>query len=311
MRWYSPRDWVEHEEKVIDAETNQEKIVKKYDLSARMKISDNVWVEVWKNAKPVTARRQKRLFDDTKEAENVFEWLNNLSIGQIVENILPILFHSSIHASYLESKRLNLEEFSDSCLELLVEKTIKLSRNNTTESGKKYQNLLVYFKSVEKLVSLMKSLSKKFALDKLRKDSSLEKETKFFLKEIVRNSIDNESCYVKVKNGARSNIGKLLSKLCNNNNKKSTTSRSKNKKRQAKQEDTSDNVDLSDDFEDDLDNENLLLEFRDPFRREYILRTSASRPAPYSRPSPQRLYCLVTDSEFRLAGAFTEDTMFF
>jgi hypothetical protein len=31
VRWYSPRDWVEHEEKVIDAETNQEKIVKKYN----------------------------------------------------------------------------------------------------------------------------------------------------------------------------------------------------------------------------------------------------------------------------------------
>ena len=51
--------------------------------------------------------------------------------------------------------------------------------------------------------------------------------------------------------------------------------------------------------------------FDKPFRREYILRSSVSRPAPYSRPSPQRMYCLITNHEFRLAGAFTEDTMFF
>ncbi len=31
-----------------------------------------------------------------------------------------------------------------------------------------------------------------------------------------------------------------------------------------------------------------------PFKREYILRTSASRPAPYSRQSPQRMYCLLS-----------------
>jgi len=36
-----------------------------------MKIPGNVWVEVWHSARPVPARRQRRLFDDTKEAEKV------------------------------------------------------------------------------------------------------------------------------------------------------------------------------------------------------------------------------------------------
>lgn len=36
-----------------------------------MKIPGNMWLEVWENARPVPARKQKRLFDDTKEAENV------------------------------------------------------------------------------------------------------------------------------------------------------------------------------------------------------------------------------------------------
>ena len=71
VRWYSPRDFIEIEEKVTDPGTNEEKVVKRYELSGRMKIPGNIWSEVWKTAKPVPSRRQKRLFDDTKEAENV------------------------------------------------------------------------------------------------------------------------------------------------------------------------------------------------------------------------------------------------
>ena len=36
-----------------------------------MQIPGNMWVEVWQSAKPIPARRQRRLFDDTKEAEKV------------------------------------------------------------------------------------------------------------------------------------------------------------------------------------------------------------------------------------------------
>lgn len=43
----------------------------KGQLSARMLIPGNMWSDVWTNSKPVSARRQKRLFDDTKEAEKV------------------------------------------------------------------------------------------------------------------------------------------------------------------------------------------------------------------------------------------------
>ena len=41
------------------------------ELSQRMQIPGNVWVDVWQSARPVPARRQRRLFDDTKEAEKV------------------------------------------------------------------------------------------------------------------------------------------------------------------------------------------------------------------------------------------------
>lgn len=66
MRWYSPRDYVEEEEQNDQGET-----VVKGTLSARMKIPGNMWVEAWETARVTPARRQKRLFDDTKEAEKV------------------------------------------------------------------------------------------------------------------------------------------------------------------------------------------------------------------------------------------------
>lgn len=67
VRWYSPRDYVEEEEGV-DEKGNT---VVKGELSARMKIPGNMWVEAWETARATPARRQRRLFDDTKEAEKV------------------------------------------------------------------------------------------------------------------------------------------------------------------------------------------------------------------------------------------------
>ncbi len=51
-------------------------------------------------------------------------------------------------------------------------------------------------------------------------------------------------------------------------------------------------------------------DFPRPAGREFILRTSVPRPAPYSQPTPQRMYCVLVDEDFRIAGAFSQDTTF-
>lgn len=73
MRWYSPRDYIEEE--TVDEKGG---VVIKGELSARMKIPSNMWVEAWETAKPVPARRQRRLFDDTREAEKVKKRLRGI-----------------------------------------------------------------------------------------------------------------------------------------------------------------------------------------------------------------------------------------
>ena len=55
-----------------------------------MQIPGNIWIEAWQTTKPVPVRKQKRLFDDTKEAEKV----NRVSIagdGKLRHNL-----HSSL-----------------------------------------------------------------------------------------------------------------------------------------------------------------------------------------------------------------------
>jgi Rab3 GTPase-activating protein catalytic subunit len=131
VRWYSPRDFVEVESS--NSETNQ--IEKRFELSNRMKIAGNMWIEVWNSAKSVPVRKEKRLFDDTKEAEKVFEWLNMLTICNIVQELLPMLFYSSVLCVLKESKEI-INDY-EGLVDSLIDKTIKVTRNNR-DDVKKY-----------------------------------------------------------------------------------------------------------------------------------------------------------------------------
>jgi hypothetical protein len=50
--------------------------------------------------------------------------------------------------------------------------------------------------------------------------------------------------------------------------------------------------------------------FPQPGIREFVMRVLAARPAPSSRPTPQRLTAVLKKKEFRLAGCFSHDTTF-
>ncbi len=65
-------------------------------LSERMVQPDNVWLETWQQATPLPAHRQKRLFDDTKEAEKVLHFFANLKPSELALSLLPLLLHCSL-----------------------------------------------------------------------------------------------------------------------------------------------------------------------------------------------------------------------
>lgn len=47
-----------------------------------------------------------------------------------------------------------------------------------------------------------------------------------------------------------------------------------------------------------------------PMGREYLLRTLVPFPTTYSRPVPHRMFAVLLPNEFRLTGAFSQDTTF-
>ncbi|XP_038211262.1 rab3 GTPase-activating protein catalytic subunit [Zerene cesonia] len=76
VRWYSPRDW-----RPDDGGS----------LGDRMLLPGNPWLEAWNVARPVPAARQRRLFDETREAEQVLHFFRSRTIAAVVELLLPAI----------------------------------------------------------------------------------------------------------------------------------------------------------------------------------------------------------------------------
>lgn len=66
-------------------------------LSERMLIENNPWETAWKSAQPVPVSRQKRLFNETREAEKVLHYLASKSVGQAAELLLSTLIHAGLY----------------------------------------------------------------------------------------------------------------------------------------------------------------------------------------------------------------------
>ena len=69
-----------------------------------MQIKGNMWLDVWEASKPVPARRQKRLFDDTKEAEKVLHYLESQEPSMIGKLLMPTLIHATVCRLLQEQK---------------------------------------------------------------------------------------------------------------------------------------------------------------------------------------------------------------
>lgn len=165
IRWYSPRDWIEEDTDERDP------FGRKGHLSDRMKIPGNTWQTVWNSAKPVPAKRQKRLFDDTKETEKVLHFLESQTLGSIGQLTVGPLFHSSWIKLQKESEGVrdfipNYKEMEDrlkqSCSTLSRERW-SASKNITK---KKWDMITNDISEMELSINQAKSILKKLYPDK-------------------------------------------------------------------------------------------------------------------------------------------------
>ena len=102
-------------------------------LSGRMQAPGNLWQEMWRAAKPVVAWRQKRLFDDTKEAEKILHTFSSLRPAQIATLLLPAVFHASVHRLLEELPSTTQLPDANSNCRAAIAKIVQIARNYPLE----------------------------------------------------------------------------------------------------------------------------------------------------------------------------------
>uniref|UniRef100_A0A8C8R4W1 Rab3 GTPase-activating protein catalytic subunit n=1 Tax=Pelusios castaneus TaxID=367368 RepID=A0A8C8R4W1_9SAUR len=292
VRWYSPRDYIEEE--VLDEKGNT---VLKGELSARMKIPSNMWVEAWETAKPIPARRQRRLFDDTREAEKVLHYLAVQKPADLARHLLPCVIHAAV-LKVKEEESLEDIPSVKKIIKQIISHSSKVLRFPNPED-KKLEEIIAHIMSAEATIARARSLKAKFGIDKC--DQEEEKED---LERFVNCLVEQPE--VSVIGAGRGAAGRIIHKLFVN---AQTMTESSDEvaamttlDEEPKRSGSSDERRL---------NLGAVADFPPPAGRELILRTTVPRPAPYSKPLPQRMYSVITKEDFQLAGAFSADTTFF
>uniref|UniRef100_A0A8C3A1K4 Rab3 GTPase-activating protein catalytic subunit n=1 Tax=Cyclopterus lumpus TaxID=8103 RepID=A0A8C3A1K4_CYCLU len=284
VRWYSPRDYVEEEDEVID-ETGSR--VVKGELSARMKIPGNMWVEAWETARVTPARRQRRLFDDTKEAEKVLHYLAVQKPADLTRNLLPCILHAAI----LKLKEEESVEDIPSVKRTIQQATGQASKllHPLNHDYKKIEDFISQLMAMETAITRARSLKAKFASCEGGRGEDAEELEKFV------SSLQEEPEVVVIGAG-QGPAGSIIHRLFVNAQRTALL------------------APLDEDLGRDrkpAGGSSKVPDFPSPAGREILLRTCVPRPAPYSKVLPQRLFCVLMREEFRLAGAFSLDTAFF
>ncbi|XP_077071937.1 rab3 GTPase-activating protein catalytic subunit isoform X3 [Siphateles boraxobius] len=281
VRWYSPRDYVEEE---VSDETGQTVI--RGDLSARMKIPGNMWVEAWETAKATPARRQKRLFDDTKEAEKVLHYLSVQKASDLTRHLLPCVLHAALLKIKEEESTEDIPSVRKA-LQHLTSHASKLLRHPSPDF-KKLEEVINQMSAVEAVVAIARSLKAKFGITKGEREQDGDELERFV-------SCLLEEPEVCVVGAGRGPAGSIIHKLFVSSQRAALLA--------PMEEETGRSG--------GTDDRKAVPDFPPPAGREIILRTCVPRPAPFSKALPQRLFCVLMRDEFRLAGAFSSDTSFF
>ncbi|KAM4626858.1 rab3 GTPase-activating protein catalytic subunit, partial [Discoglossus pictus] len=290
VRWYSPRDYIEEE--IIDEKGNK---VIKGELSPRMKIPNNMWAEAWDTAKPTPARRQRRLFDDTKEAEKVLHYLAVQKPADLTRHLLPCVIHAALLKVKEEETVEDIASVKKIIRQIITHSSKVLRFPNPDD--KKLEDIINQIMGVEATIARARSLKAKFGTEKCEKAEEKEDLEKFV-------SCLLEQPEVPIIGAGRGHAGTIIHKMFINAQGLTESSDEAAAPGPVEEEPKRSSS---------MDERRPMsgTDFPPPAGREVILRINVPRPAPYSKTLPQRMYSVLTKDDFRLAGAFSSDTSFF
>lgn len=286
VRWHSPRDYIEGGGgDDDDDECGDEWRPIKGDggyLSARMQHPGNMWREAWDAAKDVPVNRQKRLFDYTKEAEKVLHYLASFTLKDLIVALMPNLIHCATGQLIKMKETLALNN---------VHLSVELAEIGRQCSMEKYDNCLTIMGDLEsKLIKLL-CLKRILTIVHNIKHDNCDDEPLPWSKigNIAFQLVQNIE--IDIPGANSSYLGNLIVTMFTEACKLVYEERTSVGERVEQLNITKNCLQL-------------------PLAKEYILKASSSRPSIYSKLLPNRMFALVTPNEFRLCGAFSEDTLF-
>uniref|UniRef100_A0A182NLL9 Rab3 GTPase-activating protein catalytic subunit n=1 Tax=Anopheles dirus TaxID=7168 RepID=A0A182NLL9_9DIPT len=301
IRWYSPRDWIESEP--VDG---QDPFGRKGQLSARMLIPGNTWQTVWEGARAVPARRQKRLFDDTREAEKVLHFLESRTIGQIAQLTMATLFHVGL-LTLVQNARAERDAVPqcDETIDRITATCCRLSRESWSGAGgaagagrpasavsstvKYEQQLLAEMMQLECTVTQVRSLRRKLFGATSGESSGQEK--------LVRSLLRAHE--TELPEGAASPVAERLMVLFAEAKRAANEQSGGNADQQQQSGGNRANLTVS-------STQNL----PDPIEKQFTLRLSGNTVSK-GPGTPQFLRAILMPQEFRLCGAFSRNTTFY
>jgi len=276
VRWYSPRDFVVEEGAAEGA------------LSTRMLVEGNIWLDTWTQARAVPAKRQRRLFDDTREAEKVLHYLANLRPGEACRLLLPCLLQAAVVEVHERAADVqgDIPELAG-LLNTATQRAVAASRTcfdmsavDDTFAVDVAEEVTQLISAAEKTIARAQSLRCKLSGDEALADPEAKKEIDRFVFQLL---VKPE---VVVPGAGRGHVGRALQKLL---------------------KDIADGGD-----EPPATRATQVLLFPRPGAKEYIFRVQVPRPSIVSRVLPQRMFAVLQESpsEFRIAAAFAQDTIY-
>ncbi|XP_015786342.1 rab3 GTPase-activating protein catalytic subunit [Tetranychus urticae] len=270
VRWHSPRDFITESDEGGES---------KGQLSARMQTPGNMWREVWESAKPVAVVRQKLLFDYTKEAEKILHSFESLTLAGLVKYLAPCLIHC---ATSQLCKRLQTIGYSEATFGFNIN---DLTGYCSTEDFDKCLNILA---NLETRIIKAESLKRLFTVAHNFYDASEETPNWNTLNPFILGLIQEKE--MEISGGSKGYLGRLMITLFTESSQALYEEKTTVGERYSQAYDKS--------------------ALPKPIAKEYILRSTCPRPSITSKPLPQRMFALITPNEFRVSGAFSQDTLF-
>lgn len=324
VRWYSPRDWIEDPDGAVD-EWGQVKGA----LSERMRLDNNMWQSLWRDALPVPARRQFRLFDETRSAESVLAWLEGLSALDLARALLPVTAHAcvtrvlgEVHADDLlrrlpgllaAAERLGRHVAAATREPLTAGVPVSTpSAPSAKETVKLYERLVPELEAVEKEICTARSLRSKLCPGLFEVQAGAEAGAEAAVSDDEREMVDFLAALLQLKEvvvpgGARGRIGTNVRGMFAEAQKMAQMLPDAVTATAGRPEWSA----ASPSVPSSGSSAASLPPFPSADVKEVVMRVVAPRPAPASKPCPQRLYAMHRKDEFRLAGCFARDATFY